>query len=51
MAGHTVGVTGELHGYADDLPSHRQMFYGELLPECLSALFTNPSPAGQVRHR
>ncbi|ORB50097.1 R2-like ligand-binding oxidase [Mycobacterium persicum] len=44
----SVGVTGDLHGYLEDLPSYRQIFYDEL-PECLSALSTDPSPAAQVR--
>ncbi|OBA83883.1 ribonucleotide-diphosphate reductase subunit beta [Mycobacterium sp. 1164966.3] len=43
-----VGVTQDLHSYLDELPSYRQIFYDEL-PECLSALTTDPSPAAQVR--
>ena len=43
-----VGITDDLHGYLDDLPSYRQMFYEEL-PESLDALSTDPSPAAQVR--
>lgn len=43
-----VGVTEDLHGYFDDLPSYRRVFYDEL-PESLEALFTDPSPAAQVR--
>jgi ribonucleoside-diphosphate reductase beta chain len=43
-----VGVTDDLHSYLDELPSYRQMFYDEL-PQCLSALSTDPSPAAQVR--
>ena len=43
-----VGIKDDLHGYLDDLPAYRQMFYEEL-PDCLSALSTDPSPAAQVR--
>jgi ribonucleoside-diphosphate reductase beta chain len=43
-----VGMTGDLQGYLDDLPSYRQMFYEEL-PASLDALSTDPSPAAQVR--
>ena len=43
-----VGITDDLHGYLDDLPSYRQMFYEEL-PESLNALSSDPSPAAQVR--
>ncbi|CAJ1510218.1 R2-like ligand-binding oxidase [[Mycobacterium] burgundiense] len=43
-----VGVTDDLHGYFDDLPSYRRMFYEEL-PESLEALYVDPSPAAQVR--
>ncbi len=43
-----VGVTEDLHGYLDELPSYREIFYDEL-PGCLSALSTDPSPAAQVR--
>jgi ribonucleoside-diphosphate reductase beta chain len=43
-----VGMTGDLQGYLDDLPSYRQMFYEEL-PASLEALATDPSPAAQVR--
>ncbi len=43
-----VGITEDLNGYFDDLPAYRQMFYEEL-PESLSALETDPSPAAQVR--
>jgi ribonucleoside-diphosphate reductase beta chain len=43
-----VGITDDLHGYLDDLPSYRQMFYEEL-PESLNTLSSDPSPAAQVR--
>ncbi len=43
-----VGIDDDLHGYLDDLPTHRQIFNVEL-PESLGALLTDPSPAAQVR--
>jgi ribonucleoside-diphosphate reductase beta chain len=43
-----VGITEDLHGYLDELPAYRQIFYQEL-PECLDALSTDPSPAAQIR--
>jgi len=43
-----VGVTDDLHGYLDELPSYRTIFYDEL-PGCLGALTLDPSPAAQVR--
>jgi len=43
-----VGMTDDLHGYLDELPTYRQIFYEEL-PDCLHALTTDPSPAAQVR--
>jgi ribonucleoside-diphosphate reductase beta chain len=43
-----VGITDDLHGYLDDLPAYRQMF-NEELPESLSTLSIDPSPAAQVR--
>jgi ribonucleoside-diphosphate reductase beta chain len=43
-----VGLSGDLHGYLDELPAYRQMF-NEELPESLNALATDPSPAAQVR--
>ena len=43
-----VGVTDDLHGYFDELPAYRKMFYEEL-PESLNALSTDASPAAQVR--
>jgi ribonucleoside-diphosphate reductase beta chain len=43
-----VGITDDLHGYFDDLPAYRQIFY-EVLPESLNALLTDSSPAAQVR--
>src|SRR5258705_2086086 len=43
-----VGITADLHGYLDDLPSYRKMFYEEL-PESLNTPATDPSPAPQAR--
>jgi ribonucleoside-diphosphate reductase beta chain len=43
-----VGVTEDLHGYFDDLPTYREIFY-DVLPDCLNALSADPSPAAQVR--
>jgi len=43
-----VGVTEDLHGYFDELPAYRTIFYEEL-PDSLNALSTDPSPAAQVR--
>ena len=43
-----VGVRDDLHGFLDPLPSYREIFY-EVLPTCLNALSTDPSPAAQVR--
>ncbi|GAB7144443.1 R2-like ligand-binding oxidase [Mycobacterium riyadhense] len=43
-----VGMTEDLHGYLDGLPSYRRIFYDEL-PDCLNALTDDPSPAAQVR--
>jgi ribonucleoside-diphosphate reductase beta chain len=43
-----VGITADLHGYFDDLPAYRKMFYEEL-PDSLHALLTDASPAAQVR--
>lgn len=43
-----VGVTADLHGYLDPLPTYREIFYDEL-PDCLNALTGDPSPAAQVR--
>jgi ribonucleoside-diphosphate reductase beta chain len=43
-----VGITDDLHGYLDEMPAYRQMFYEEL-PESLSVLSTDASPAAQVR--
>ncbi len=43
-----VGITDDLHGYLDDMPNYRQMF-NEELPDSLQALYTDPSPAAQVR--
>ena len=43
-----VGIDGDLHGYLDDLPSYRRIFNQEL-PESLTALSTDPSPAAQIR--
>lgn len=43
-----VGMTDDLHGYLDELPTYRRIFYDEL-PACLHALTSDPSPAAQVR--
>jgi ribonucleoside-diphosphate reductase beta chain len=43
-----IGITGDLHGYLDDLPAYREMFY-DVLPDRLGALSTDPSPAAQIR--
>jgi ribonucleoside-diphosphate reductase beta chain len=43
-----VGMTDDLHGYLDELTAYRQIFYQEL-PECLSALSSDHSPAAQIR--
>lgn len=43
-----VGMTEDLHGYLDDLPAYGQIFC-EVLPEALSVLTADPSPAAQVR--
>src|SRR5882724_8466991 len=43
-----VGMTDDLHGYLEELPSYGQIFYDEL-PDCMGALTTDPSPAAQVR--
>jgi ribonucleoside-diphosphate reductase beta chain len=43
-----VGISQDLHGYIDELPAYREMFYEEL-PNSLWALFSDPSPAAQVR--
>lgn len=43
-----VGITDDLHGYLDALPSYRRIF-NEELPESLAGLSVDPSPASQVR--
>jgi ribonucleoside-diphosphate reductase beta chain len=43
-----VGIEDDLHSYLDELPAYRQMF-NEELPDSLTALATDPSPAAQVR--
>lgn len=43
-----VGITEDLHGYLDALPSYQQIF-NEELPASLGALSADPSPASQVR--
>ncbi|RAV02497.1 R2-like ligand-binding oxidase [Mycolicibacter senuensis] len=43
-----VGITDDLHGYLDALPSYRRIF-NEELPESLAILSVDPSPASQVR--
>ena len=44
----TVGITDDLHSFLEPLTAYRQIFYEEL-PDCLSALSTDPSPAAQIR--
>lgn len=43
-----VGITEDLNSYLNETPSYLQIFYEEL-PQSLEALFTDPSPAAQVR--
>lgn len=43
-----VGITDDLHSFLEPLTAYRQIFYEEL-PDCLSALSTDPSPAAQIR--
>jgi ribonucleoside-diphosphate reductase beta chain len=43
-----VGMTGDLQSFLDPLPAYRTMFYDEL-PDCLSALSSDASPAAQIR--
>ncbi|MGH3561559.1 MAG: R2-like ligand-binding oxidase [Mycobacterium sp.] len=43
-----VGMTDDLHGFLDELPSYRQIF-NEELPASLDALYMDPSPAAQIR--
>jgi ribonucleoside-diphosphate reductase beta chain len=43
-----VGITDDLHSYLDDTPTYRTIFYEEL-PDSLTALRVDPSPAAQVR--
>jgi ribonucleoside-diphosphate reductase beta chain len=43
-----VGVKEDLHGYVQDNPGYRKIFYEEL-PLALDALLDDPSPAAQVR--
>ncbi|OBF17362.1 ribonucleotide-diphosphate reductase subunit beta [Mycobacterium kubicae] len=43
-----VGLTDDLHGYLDELPTYQQIFHEEL-PESLHALSVDPSPVAQVR--
>src|SRR5258708_37577865 len=42
-----VGLTDDLQGYLDGLPSYRKIFYEEL-PESLDALPTDPSTDAQT---
>lgn len=44
----TVGLTEDLHPYVAENPHYRKLFYEEL-PESLSVLADEPSPANQVR--
>src|SRR6202020_2271114 len=43
-----VGITDHLHGYLDDVPTYRTIFYEEL-PASLNTLSSDPSPAAQIR--
>jgi ribonucleoside-diphosphate reductase beta chain len=43
-----VGITDDLHSFLEPLTSYRQIFYEEL-PDCLSTLSIDPSPAAQIR--
>ena len=43
-----VGVTEDLHGYIEDSPGYRTIFYDEL-PAAMGALMTDHSPAAQIR--
>lgn len=43
-----VGVSEDLHGYLDDLPAYREIFF-DRLPDALGMLAADPSPAAQVR--
>ncbi|MFC9090459.1 R2-like ligand-binding oxidase [Nocardiopsis dassonvillei] len=43
-----LGVHEDLHGYVDDNPGYRTLFYEEL-PRSLEALLEDPSPRNQVR--
>ncbi|OHV00688.1 R2-like ligand-binding oxidase [Mycobacterium talmoniae] len=43
-----VGIDDDLHSFLDDLPAYRQMF-NEELPESLSVLAADASPAAQIR--
>lgn len=43
-----VGITDDLHGYFEPIPTYAEIFYQEL-PDCLNALTYDASPAAQVR--
>src|SRR6202012_1752896 len=43
-----VGITEDLHDFLEDVPTYRKIFY-EVLPDSLSTLATDPSPAAQIR--
>ncbi|MEU0491111.1 R2-like ligand-binding oxidase [Nocardiopsis sp. NPDC006139] len=43
-----VGVYDDLHGYVEENPGYRALFYEEL-PSSLEALLDDPSPRNQVR--
>jgi len=43
-----VGITEDLQGYLNPMPSYLKIF-NEELPESLNALLTDPSPAAQIR--
>ncbi len=43
-----IGVTEDLHGWVESNPGYKQIFY-ELLPESMSRLENDPSPAAQTK--
>jgi ribonucleoside-diphosphate reductase beta chain len=43
-----VGISDDLHSFLEPLPAYRKVFYEEL-PNCLTTLTTDPSPAAQIR--
>lgn len=43
-----VGVQEDLHGYIEDSPGYRRLFYEEL-PKAMDRLLDDPSPPAQIR--